>query len=279
MKLYPLGDTWRVSSVANGRAERFGGVARLYGAAALERLQASRVTVIGLGGVGSWTVEALARSGVGALTLVDLDDVCITNTNRQLHAVAGAIGRPKAEVLAERVASIDPGCSVAVRCTFLTRQNVDDLLADGPRVVVDCIDSGQLKALLIARCRDRGIGVVTVGGAGGRRDPTAVRATDLGLVSGDGLLRKVRRELRTHHGFPGARSRKASPLGVTAITSTEQPTFPWSDGSCHAAPEPGSPLALDCASGFGTAAFATGAFGLAAAAQALELALAPNSRS
>lgn len=265
--------------MAGDREDRFGGIARLFGAAALERLESTRITVIGLGGVGSWTVEALARSGVGTLTLIDLDDVCITNTNRQLHAVTNAIGRPKADVLAERVHSINPGCRVTVHRAFLTATNVEAMLADAPSVVVDCIDSGQLKAVLIARCRQRDVAIVTVGGAGGLRDATAVRALDLGLVTGDGLLRKVRRELRTQHGFAPARGRRADRLGVIAIASAETPTYPWTDGTCRAIPEPGASLVLDCASGFGTAAFVTGAFGLAAAGQAIELALEAGPKS
>jgi tRNA A37 threonylcarbamoyladenosine dehydratase len=251
--------------------DRFGGVERLYGAAALDRLAGARVTVIGLGGVGSWTVEALVRSGVGAVTLVDLDDVCVTNTNRQLHALAHTIGRPKAEALAERAVAINPDCAVDPVIAFLTAANAEELLARPTDLVVDCIDTGRLKALVAARGAARGVPVITVGGAGGRRDPTAVRVGDLGLVTGDVLLRKVRRELRSNHGFPHARGGRPTAIGVTCVYSTEQPVYPWSDGTCRAEPEPGSALALDCASGLGTAAFGTGAFGLAAAAEAVRV--------
>ena len=251
--------------------DRFGGIERLYGTAALERLAASRVTVIGLGGVGSWAVEALVRSGVGALTLVDLDDVCVTNTNRQLHALAETVGRPKAEALADRARAINPGCAVDPVIAFLTPANADEILSRPADLVVDCIDAARLKALVVARCAALGLPAITVGGAGGRRDPTAVRVGDLGLVAGDMLLRKVRRELRSNHGFPLARGGKPSPIGVTCVYSTETPVYPWSDGTCRAAPEPGTPLALDCAAGFGTASFGTGAFGLAAAAEAVRV--------
>jgi tRNA A37 threonylcarbamoyladenosine dehydratase len=229
------------------------------------------VAVLGLGGVGSWTVEALARTGVGRLTLVDLDDVCITNVNRQLPALDGEIGRAKAVVLAERVARIDPACEVEPVTAFLTRTNGDRLLHDGLDVIVDCIDAAALKALVAARARAIGVASITVGGAAGRRDPTQVRIGDLGLVEGDPLLRRVRRELRRTHGFARASNDRPVRMDVTCVWSPEPPLHPWSDGTCRTDREPGAPLALDCTSGFGTAAFTTGAFGLAAAAEAVRV--------
>jgi len=168
-----------------GYLDRFAGVGRLFGRAGLERLQAAHVCVIGVGGVGSWTVEALARSGIGALTLVDLDDVCVTNVNRQLPALDGQIGRPKAIVLAERVRLINPECAVHAALEFYTPGSSARLLAGPFDFVVDAIDRMSLKALLIAACRERGLPVITAGSAGGRRDAARIRI-------GDGSARFVR---------------------------------------------------------------------------------------
>ncbi len=246
--------------MADVDTERFGGIGRLYGTPALGRLAAARVCIVGIGGVGSWTVEALARSGVGHLTLVDLDDVCVTNTNRQLHALSDTVGRSKTQVMAERVASIAPGTTVEIVDDFVTANTVDALLDRGFDQVVDAIDQARNKILLALGCRARGIGLVTCGGAGGRRDPMSVRVDDLNRTEGDGLLRKVRRELRRAHGWD-----RQKPWRIAAVYSAEVPTFVGADGELCERPEPGTSTRLDCASGFGTASFVTGAFGLAAA--------------
>lgn len=243
---------------------RFGGVGRLHGAVALPRLQAAHVTVVGVGGVGSWVVEALARSGIGALTLVDLDDVCVTNTNRQLHAVADNVGRPKVAVMAERVRAINPECRVTERAEFFTAQSAGRLLAERCDWLVDAIDGMSNKALLLASCVERGQPVLSIGGAGGRRDATRIRVGDLGESQGDELLRQVRKKLRRDHGF--ARG-EGNAYGIPCVYSNEKPVFPWADGTCATEPEPGSSLKLDCASGFGTGVFVTGAFGFAAAGE------------
>lgn len=249
---------------------RFGGVARLYGAAGLARLQAAHVAVVGLGGVGSWTVEALARSGVGALTLIDLDDVCVTNVNRQVHATDATVGRPKAEVLRERVHAIAPLCAVTVQTEFFTASSAERLLAPGFDAVVDAIDGMSNKARLIAALVARPLPAVTVGGAGGKRDATQVRVGDLGEAWGDELLRMVRRKLRRDYGFAAGEGQR---FGVRCVWSGERPVFPRADGSCAVEPEPGSNRKLDCASGLGTAAHVTGTFGLVAAQEALGLVL------
>jgi tRNA A37 threonylcarbamoyladenosine dehydratase len=244
---------------------RFGGLARLYGKAGLERLRAAHVCVVGVGGVGSWVVEALARSGIGALTLIDLDDVCVTNVNRQLPALDGQIGRPKIDVLAERARLIQPECRVEPVADFLTAANAADLLAPRYDFVVDAIDKTTNKCVLIAGCRERGLPVLTVGGAGGKRDGTAVRVCDLAHSVQDELLRQVRRMLRCDFGFPRD---VRQDFGVSCVYSPEKPLFPWSNGTCAREPEPGGEsLTLDCASGFGTATFVTGAFGFAAAGE------------
>ena len=244
--------------------QRFGGVARLYGAAGSERLRRCHVCVIGVGGVGSWTVEALARSGIGALTLIDLDDVCVTNVNRQLPALDGQIGRPKIDVLAERVRLIHPGCHVGRVAEFFTAATAERLLATRYDFVVDATDKLANKCRIITGCRERGMPMLTVGGAGGKRDGTSVRVCDLAHSEHDELLRQVRRKLRRDYGFP---RKVRAEFGVACVFSPEKPVFPWADGTCSAEPEPGSTLTLDCATGFGTAVFVTAAFGLAAAGE------------
>jgi tRNA A37 threonylcarbamoyladenosine dehydratase len=248
-------------------SQRFGGMGRLYGSCALERLAQAHVAVVGVGGVGSWTVEALARSGVGRLTLIDMDDVCITNTNRQLPALEGEIGRPKVEVLAERVGRIHPGCIINPVSEFFLDSTADRLLSPEHRYdwVVDAVDRAAIKTLLIVKARERGIEVLTVGGAGGRRDPTQVRCCDLGSTVSDVLLRQVRRELRKTYGWANGAGHE---YGVAAVYSAEPQMFPQHDGTvCAVKPGGDENLRMDCASGYGSASFVTGAFGFAAAAE------------
>lgn len=243
---------------------RFGGIARLYGAAALEKLVTAHVAIIGVGGVGSWTAEALIRSGIGRLTLVDLDDVCVTNVNRQLPALDGEIGKSKCEVIAERMRRINPAAQVDVVLEFLTDANADLLLNGGYNFVVDAVDRMSTKAVIISKCVERGIAVLTVGGAGGRRDLTQIRVGDLGATGGDLLLRQVRKKLRRTHGWERG---EGNTYGVAAVFSAEPQMFPWSNGEVCGTKEPESNLTMDCASGFGAACFVTGGFGFAAAGE------------
>jgi len=250
--------------VDGDRASRFGGMARLYGREALGRLARAHVAVIGVGGVGSWAVEGLARSGVGRLTLIDMDDVCITNVNRQLPALDGEIGRPKVSVLEERVRRINPAATVQAIPEFFLETTAERLLAPGYDWVVDAVDRMSIKALIIAKACERGCRVLTVGGAGGRRDLTQIRCGDLGRTGGDMLLKQVRKKLRRSYGW--ARG-EGNDYGVPAIYSAEPQVFPRPDGTVCATPEPGDNLRMDCASGYGAASFVTGAFGFAAAGE------------
>jgi tRNA threonylcarbamoyladenosine dehydratase len=250
--------------------ERFGGVGRLLSRVGLERLRSAHVCVIGVGGVGSWVVEALARSGGGALTLVDLDDVCVTNVNRQLPALDGQIGRPKTVVLSERVRLINPECRVEALQAFFTPSTADEILTRRYDFVVDAIDRMSHKSLLIAKCRERGLPVLTIGAAGGRKDPTKIHAGDIG-EAGDELLRQVRKKLRRDHNFSHGARRGISRMGVRCVWSSERPVFPWADGTCANVPEPGTNLKLDCESGFGTAVFVTGVMGLIAAGEVVRV--------
>jgi tRNA A37 threonylcarbamoyladenosine dehydratase len=254
--------------------QRFGGIARLYGRVALERLHCAHVAVVGIGGVGSWSVEALARSGVGRLTLIDLDDICVTNTNRQIHATTKNIGQLKAQAMADRAKEINPEIQVEVVPEFLTSANSDKLLSRDFDCVLDAIDNVANKCLLIAECCKRKLPIVTTGGAGGRRDLTQIRTGDLNKVTHDALLRQVRKRLRREHSI-GETGELA--LGIRCVFSTEPVKFPWSDGSVCEEKEPsGESLRLDCNSGYGTATFLTGAFGFAAAAEVVGLIVASN---
>src|ERR1019366_3548707 len=206
---------------------RFGGIGRLFGKEGLERSRRAHVCVIGLGGVGSWAVEALARSGIGELTLVDLDDVCISNVNRQLHALDGELGKPKVEVLARRVEAINPNCVVHSLQAFFLKSNAREILQPRYDYVLDAIDSPARKCLLIALCRESSIPVITTGASAGRRDPTAVQVMDLAFSSHDRLLQEVRKKLRTRHGFP----RGEHPFGVDCVVSREPVVYSAKDGS------------------------------------------------
>ncbi|MFZ4594089.1 MAG: tRNA threonylcarbamoyladenosine dehydratase [Verrucomicrobiaceae bacterium] len=254
--------------LAESHLQRFGGIARLYGRAGLQRLHDAHVCVIGVGGVGSWVVEALARSGVGALTLIDLDDVCVTNINRQLPAMEDTIGRPKVSVLAQRVALINPECRVTEVLQFIGESNAAELLKEPFSFVVDAVDRMSIKSCIIGTCRAKGLPVITIGSAGGRREPTLIKLTDLGLSGHDLLLQQVRRKLRQDHGFPKSTDGKAIMMQVPCVFSIEKPVFAWADGTCSLEEEPGTEagLRLDCASGFGAATHVTGAFAFAAAA-------------
>src|ERR1700761_1117523 len=200
---------------------RFGGIARLYGRDGLTRLCAAHVCVVGIGGVGTWTAEALARSGIGAITLVDLDEVCVSNINRQLHALTDTVGRAKVEVMAERIRTINPDCRVHQEQRFFNEQTAAELLTPKFDFAVDAIDSVANKILLLAECRRRNLPVIACGGAGGRRDGTTVRLADLAKVTHDRLLAEVRKKLRKEFGLPT----DTASLGVMCVYSAAPPVF------------------------------------------------------
>lgn len=247
---------------------RFGGIARLYGRDGLARLRAARVCVIGVGGVGTWAAESLARSGIGELTLVDLDDVCVTNVNRQLPALDGEIGKPKIAVMKDRIRAINPECRVNAMAEFFTAATASAILEPGFDYVLDAIDNFRNKCLLIATCRKKKIPIITAGGAGGRRDPTAITLADLSRTVNDPLLQMVRKHLRKDYGFPRERRHK---FRVDCVFSPELPLFPQSDGTVCATKDPETNLRLDCESGYGTASFITGTFGFFAAARIVDV--------
>lgn len=246
---------------------RFGGVSRLYGAQARVRLAAAHAVVVGIGGVGSWTAEALARCGIGALTLIDLDHVAESNTNRQIHALGDEYGRPKVESMAARLVQINPLLVVHTVEDFVAPDNVA-LILPAADVVVDCIDQVPAKAALIAHCHAQRVPVVTCGAAGGRIDPTRLRVADLARAEGDPLLAKVRYRLRRTHGFPRESAGRVRKFGVAAVFSDEPVQRPRSETGAAELSAGG----LACA-GYGSTVTVTAPLGFAAAAEALRLLL------
>ena len=248
--------------------DRFAGIARLYGQASLESFAAARVAVIGIGGVGSWTAEALARSGVGSITLIDLDDICISNTNRQIHTLTNTFGHLKAEVMANRIITINPECQVSCIAKFVTEKSAATLLNNNFDYVIDAIDGVRHKSAIIAYCQRNKIKLITLGGAGGLTDPTQIQIADLSRTYHDPLLAKVRKQLRQQYNFSSNLKRR---FGIEAVFSTEQQVYPGADGQiCQSKPAPGESTRLDCASGFGAATAITGSFGFVAAARVLQ---------
>jgi tRNA threonylcarbamoyladenosine dehydratase len=246
---------------------RFGGIARLYGAPALTRFRNAHVCVIGVGGVGSWVVEALARSAIGRITMIDLDNVAESNINRQIHALSDTLGKAKVTALAERIAQINPFCSVTEIEEFISEDNLDEMIgACGYDYVIDAIDNVRAKTALIAYCRAKGIKLITIGGAGGQTDPTRIEVRDLSRTEQEPLLAKVRKRLRAQHGFPRGTKNK---FGIEAVFSTEPLRFPETGEACAVdADDQTGITGLNCA-GFGSAMVVTATFGLVAAAQVL----------
>jgi tRNA A37 threonylcarbamoyladenosine dehydratase len=248
---------------------RFGGVTRLFGSEGASRLRRARICVVGIGGVGSWALEALARTGVGHLAAVDLDMVAESNTNRQIHALDDVFGQAKVEAMAERIARINPACRINCIEDFVTPENAATILDDDYDVVIDAIDQVRAKVAMIAFCRGRRIPIVVAGAAGGQVDPTQVRVADLSATVQDPLLAKVRSALRRDHGFPRDSGKK---FGVTAVFSTEPLRYPPPLDACAASAS--GPAGLSCA-GFGSSVCVTSVFGMVAAARAIDLAMRP----
>ena len=240
---------------------RFGGLRRLYGDAGYARVRAAHIAVVGLGGVGSWTAEALARSGVAALTLVDLDHVAESNVNRQVQALGSTIGMAKTDALAARIADIHPGCAVAAVEEFVDEANWPGMLGRRADVVVDACDDVRAKAVLAAWARAGGTPLVSVGAAGGKRAAERVEVADLADVTHDPMLAAVRQRLRKHHEAP-----RLGTLGVCCVFSREPVALPEGD-ACDV---DGS---LNC-HGYGSSVSVTATFGMVAASLALECAAA-----
>lgn len=250
----------------------------------MAKLFGAHVMVLGQGGVGSWTAEALARSGVGKITLVDFDVVCVTNANRQVHAMRGVTGRPKVELMAERLASIHPACKITALQTFYNFETSDEIFAHAPDLIVDAIDNLAAKAHLISQCARRNIPLVVSGGASGRMDPTQIRNTDLAKVRDDPFLAATRKILRQRYDFPAP----PKAWGISAVYSLEPcadpETLSYDQGQgfrCVCPQGQDSPHSCDSRNViYGTAGFVTGSFGFACASLAVrQLLEAPQPRS
>jgi tRNA A37 threonylcarbamoyladenosine dehydratase len=254
---------------------RFGGIARLYGAPALQTFREAHICVIGVGGVGSWVVEALARSAIGQITMIDLDHLSESNVNRQVHALTETIGRAKVVALAERITQINPHCQVHGVEEFVDADNVSTLVASGRfDFVIDAFDDARAKTALIVHCREQQIPLLTIGSAGGQIDPTRIAVCDLSRTEQEPLLARVRKNLRIKHGFPRGKKNK---FGIDAVYSTEPLRFPEMCDIDNGETEASGVTGLNCA-GYGSAVVVTAAFGFVAAAHVLrKLAHLPDS--
>jgi tRNA A37 threonylcarbamoyladenosine dehydratase len=263
---------------------RFGGIARLYGTQGATTLQQAHFCVIGIGGVGSWVAEALARNGIGSITLVDLDDICISNINRQIHALSETIGLSKVEVMHDRIKQINPDCVVNVVEDFVTEDNLNDIITLQENkfdYVIDAIDSVNIKTRIIAFCKRNKLPIITIGGAGGQVDPSKIAITDLSKTYQDPLLAKVKNQLRREFNFPRADLTKASKrkFAIDAVFSTEQLRYPNNNFEntgqvCLAKPEQSdennNSMRLDCSGGFGATTHVTATFAFFAVGRAID---------
>ncbi|WP_370638955.1 ThiF family adenylyltransferase [Achromobacter sp. 77] len=264
---------------------RFGALSRLYGPEAPSRIRNAHVAVAGLGGVGSWTVEALARCGVGALTLIDLDHIAESNVNRQIHALSSTLGQSKVDAMAERVLAINPECRITRVDDFVSPENVGEVLPGPYTVIIDCTDQAAAKIAMILHARALGVPMLLCGGAGGKTDPLALRAGDLSGAVNDALLSKLRNKLRREHGFPRASDKNGKALkrvpkmGVHALWFDQPAILPdaWTrpregEDDMGASGLNVAPQGLSCA-GYGSVVTVTAAMGMAAANEALRLAV------
>ncbi|MGB0495573.1 MAG: tRNA cyclic N6-threonylcarbamoyladenosine(37) synthase TcdA [Kangiellaceae bacterium] len=242
----------------------FAGTSRLYGEMGMARLANMHVTIIGIGGVGSWSSEALVRTFVGNICLIDLDDICISNINRQIHTTTNSVGQLKVDAMKERLLSINPNCNIETKLDFVNKENLESLIPKQTDYVIDAIDNAKVKAHLIAYCKRNRIKIITTGGAGGQIDPLKVTCSDLNKSWQDPLSAKVRNELRRKFGF--SRNPKRN-YGVQCIYSTEQIRYPNANGEVsYAKQKDKNSNKLDCSQGLGASVMVTSSFGMMAAA-------------
>lgn len=242
---------------------RFDRMGRLVGDEAMEKLANAHVMVIGVGGVGSFAAESLARSGVGKITLVDFDDICVTNANRQLHCLQGLIGKKKAAIMAERLQKINPEAEIVSLEKFYNLQNSEEILSHKPDIILDCIDNMTAKCYLIATCVQRNILLIVAGGAAAKLDPLAVEVAPIYETHTDPFLQHVRKVLRTKYDLP-------EELDIPTVFSTEPPILPkelkYDKGEGFKCVCPKGQNDLHSCDNrnviWGTASFVTGNFGL-----------------
>ena len=241
--------------------QRFGGIGRLYTPEGLAKLRQSHVCVIGIGGVGSWAVEALARTGIGKITMIDMDDICVTNINRQIHAMTGTVAQLKTEAMKERVERINPECVVEIIDDFISPENIPEYLNQGYDYVLDAIDSVRTKAALIAYCKRNKIKLITTGGAGGQTDPSQIQIADLSKTIQDPLVARVRSLLRKEYNFSQNPKRK---FGIDCVFSTQPLIFPKMGEGCEVS------ATMNCANGFGAVTMVTATFGFFAVSRLVD---------
>ena len=241
--------------------QRFGGIGRLYTPEGLAKLRQSHVCVIGIGGVGSWAVEALARTGIGKITMIDMDDICVTNINRQIHAMTGTVAQLKTEAMKERVEKINPECVIEIIDDFITPENIPEYLNRGYDYVLDAIDSVRTKAALITYCKRNKIKLITTGGAGGQTDPSQIQIADLSKTIQDPLASRVRSLLRKEYNFSQNPKRK---FGVDCVFSTQPLIFPKMGEGCEVS------ATMNCANGFGAVTMVTATFGFFAVSRLVD---------
>jgi tRNA A37 threonylcarbamoyladenosine dehydratase len=258
-------------------ASRFSGIKRLYGSKALTIFKNSHFCIIGIGGVGSWVAEALARSGIGKITLIDMDDLCVTNINRQVHALTCHIGQQKIKVMAERCKQINPDIEIACIDDFIDKQNCFEYLTNDMDYVFDCIDSIHAKVAVIAHCKRNKYPLLTCGGAGGQMDPTKIQVIDLAHTTQDPLAARVRSELRSNFNFTSNTKRK---FNVDCVFSTEQLSYPDSRGEvCKTKTSFNANTKMDCESGFGASTMVTASFAFIGVSFMLKKMLKKNENS
>lgn len=249
--------------------QRFGGIGRLYTPEGLAKLRQSHICVIGIGGVGSWAVEALARSGIGKITMIDMDDICVTNINRQIHALTSTVATLKTEAMKTRIAEINSECQVEIIDDFISPDNLADYLNRGYDYVIDAIDSVKTKAALIAYCKRNKIRLITIGGAGGQTDPSQIQIADLSKTIQDPLASKVRSLLRKEYHFSQNPKRK---FGVDCVFSTQPLIFPKMGEGCEIS------ATMNCANGFGAVTIVTATFAFFAVGRVIDKLLQAESK-
>lgn len=254
--------------MSNDQQRRFLGVQKLYGSKGYENIQASHVCIVGIGGVGSWVAESLARTHIGELTLIDLDHIAESNINRQIHALSNTLGQAKTLAMAERIQQINPDCKVHCIDDHLSCENIIQYILHDFDYVIDCCDQFRIKAALIDYCKSNKIHCITVGGAGGRVDPSRIQLSDMTRSEGDALLSKTRKQLRTQHGFSRNLKRR---FDIPCVFSTETLRYPDNQGEITMQKsENHSPSGLSCADGFGSLCAVTSTFGMLASAYVLQ---------
>ena len=239
---------------------RFSGIERLYGEKSLDIFRNSKITIIGIGGVGSWAAESLGRSGIGNIRLVDLDDICVSNINRQIHALTSTINKSKVFTMEERLKQINPDIKIEAIEEFANQNNMDQIIDEKTDIVIDCIDEVRVKAALINYSKQNKIKIITAGGAGGKKDPTKVKIKDLSKTTHDPLAAKLRKILRKEYNFPQELNKK---FNIECIFSEENIIFPENFKKQNGIRN------IDCSNGFGSITNVTATFGFAAASRAL----------